>query len=66
MSYFFINFFFTVLGVMASSLINPLKTKLFFGTIRTLRGCKLNFGKLNFIGVSTTKSWEKSQNFKYG
>ena len=35
--------------------------------INLVRGCKLNFWReKKFIGVSETKSWEKSRSFKYG
>ena len=31
-----------------------------------VRGCKQNFSRENFIGVSATNSWEKSSIFWYG
>ena len=34
--------------------------------ISGVTGCKQNFLKKKFIGVSATKSLEKSRNFKYG
>ena len=34
--------------------------------IKNVRGCKQKFSRKKIIGVSATKSWEKSRNFRYG